>query len=169
MPDQLEEQRLEDQLATFTDHLLAMEPGQEPDLASQEETLHRLQKTVQQLKHAGEFPPPDREFAARLKSRVLEEWEQARFPQKSSLAQPQPVSLFQRLAHRFLPSNQRGLTLRLVLAMFAVLLLTLVLLPKMSTPTPGSAGSGSLWQPVVGIVGLLCATLIVWLLQKKRE
>jgi hypothetical protein len=171
MPEYSEDRRLDDQLANFTDQLLSHESGDKPQPSIQDETLEKLQKTVIQLKRAGEeVPKPDSEFAARLRIVLLEEWQKMESRRKT-----EPVkrvhflqSLSEQFKNLFSVRPTQTLFLRFGMVVVGVLVLLLFIFPVDTPEVTGSAGLGSLGWPVIVLIGILCIG-IIWFLRRKDK
>lgn len=171
MPEYLENRRLDDQLANFTDRLLNHESGDKLQLSDQDETLEKLQRTIVQLKYAGGVEAqPDPEFSAHLHAILLEEWRKMEAARKVNPAKGQCFlqSLSQQFKDLFSVKRSQTLSLRFGIVAIGVLLLLLLVLPLDNGAITASAGLGSLGWPVIVGLGILCIGIIWFLLRKGK-
>jgi hypothetical protein len=169
MSEYLEDRRLDDQLADFTDRLLNHESGDNTQSFSQDEALEKLQKTILQLEHAsGEGNQPDSQFATRLRTVLLEEWRRTTSGRKTEPAKGTHFlqGLSQQFKDLFRVRHTQTLFLRFGMVAVGVLVLLLFILPVNNGEITGSAGLGSLGWPVIVVFGILCIG-IIWLLRRK--
>jgi hypothetical protein len=171
MPELLEDHRLDDQLADFTDRLLNHESGDNPQSSTQDEALKKLQETVLQLKRAsGEVTQPDPAFAARLRAVLLEEWHKMESGRKAESAKgPHFLQSFsEQFKDLFRVRHTQTLLLRFGMVAVGVLVLLLFILPINNGEITGSAGLGSLGWPLVVVLGTLCIG-IIWYFRRQNK
>lgn len=159
---------IEDQLADFTDRILAEEKVEQdeatfaPDL-----DLRALQQTSLQLKDAFGDETLDEVVIQRMQRNIIKQWRQQEEETR--------VTAWQKLTDFFKGNNQKWqsqrsrqrLTMALSLATLAVLLL--VTLPFMNNPgsgQPGASGQNPSVFILVAFGGLIL--LALWLLRRKR-
>jgi len=167
MPDETaQDRRIDDELAAFTDQVLARQADDEPQLAPEHEDLRQLQETVLRLKRVRTASQPSPDFAARLRALLKQEWQ--RNGPRPQPASPQPASLLQKVRRFFESSRPRMLALQFAAIAVVLLVVALFVTPLSGgAPLTAAAGVGAVLKPVVLVLGLLLALLVIWLARPK--
>jgi len=168
--DQDHEQRLDDELAEFTDRLLSGEVKDERRESAQTPELRALEGTVTSLKQALVERPADPVIAERVQARLASEWK------ASGHVQPRQAlharrSWISRLASRIERSSTRPRLYAFRYAVVVILILVgvLILSPSLDASLTGMAGGMGGWIPLllVGIVAI--AAILVWFFTRHRS
>jgi len=164
-------QYLDDELARFTDRLLAGEPPDTQESAGVDTELLEMQKTAARLNHAFGSGQPDRAMADRVRANLASEWSRV-------FSRPRTASVWRNLRQGVSTVGggvrSASPTRRIVgWAFAAVVLIALVLLLPLdlSGELAGSAGQQSegVINPVFLVGGLVVLGGVVWwLLRSKR-
>jgi hypothetical protein len=167
MPDETaQDRRISDELAAFTDQVLARQADGEPQLAPEHEDLRQLQETVLRLKRVRTASQPSPDFANRLRALLNQEWQR-------NGANRQPASLprasfLQKVRRFFEQSRPRMLVLQFAAITVVLLVVALFVTPLSGgAPLTGAAGVDAVIKPVVLVLGLLLVLLVIWLARPK--
>ena len=159
---------IEDQLADFTDRILAEEKVEQDEATfAPNPDLRALQQTSLRLKDAFGDDALDEEVIQRMQRNIIKQWRQQEVEKR--------VSVWQKLTGFFKGNDQKWqsqrsrqrLSMALSLATLAVLLL--VAIPFLNNPgsgQPGASGQNPSVFVLVAFGGLVLLTL--WLLRRKR-
>jgi len=163
-----DERWLDEQLAEFTDRLLAAEPDLQPSASDAE--LRALQEMVVRLKRLLADPQADPQTVERLRVRILAAWQHQ---QGAAPASGGPRRSFVERLKTWLPSSA-GRRSRLALGLSLVTLAVIGLLLAVFLPAPvpsgwsgTAAGGGAVWQLAV-LAGLLFLVGLFWLWRSRR-
>jgi len=167
MPDETtQDRRINDELAAFTDQVLARDASGEPQLAPEHEDLHQLQEMVLRLKRVRTAGRPSPDFAARLRALLNQEWQ--RNGPRHQPASPPGARFLQKVRRFFEQSRPRMLALQFTAIAVVLLLVALFATPLSGdAPLTGAAGVDAVLKPVVLVLGLLLALLVIWLARPK--
>lgn len=166
--------QLDERLAEFTDRLLdgSATEVEELEMATQNQELLELQKIVSLLGSQARKQQPEEAMAARIKSRLVDEWEKhgpgSQVPPEKS-RQPwwriAPTKPAQR------PRGRQRQVFALALAGAALVVLLLLLPLVLLSPPDGSTvtGAASIAPPIILIVGFLVGGTLLWLLSRNRK
>jgi hypothetical protein len=145
-----EAKRLDDQLAEFTDQILAGGDETQMDEVLDQAELMELQKTVLRLKTAAQAARPSRAVTARVRAQLLLEWKKGRQPEH-------PLSKFFTWSWPRL-ALAGGLAVLSVIAIF-----TLFFSTPLGAPLMGTAEGPSVWAIVIILAGIVVIGLLFWL------
>jgi len=167
MPDETaQDRRISDELAAFTDQVLARQADGEPQLAPEHEDLRQLQETVLRLKRVRTAGRPSPDFAARLRALLNQEWQ--RNGASPRPASPPRAGFLQKVRRFFEQSRPRMLALQFTTIVVVLLLVALFAAPLSGgAPLTGAAGVDAVIKPVALALGLLLALLVIWLARPK--
>jgi len=165
----LDDQNLDDQLAAFTDRLLAKE-GSEGDLdLSPNPELRELQETLVLMKMAAGDTQPGQDMADRIRNNLVAEW-------RESGIEKQPVSLWERV-RQFSPfhktawqstvSRQRTFALSFAVALAAVVVAAVfVVSPSTEINLLATAGGQFAFLGTI-VVGIIAGAIMLWARRSK--
>lgn len=157
------ERWLDEQLAEFTDRLLASEPGLQPSAADPE--LRALQEMVARLKRLLADPQLDPEAIERLQAQILVTWQ--RQHRETSAADEPRRSFSERLRTWLAPAPSRRSRWALGLSLVAIAALGLLLALFLPADAPlgwlGTATGDEAFWPLAVLAGLLLLVGIIWL------
>lgn len=157
---QLDDQRLDNQLAEFTDRLL--QGAKDVSLSTQDAELRALQNTVKMLKTAVVDDQPSQEVAGRIGASLQREWQKQHPVRKNDDA----LASFKQFLRR--PGRVAPRTFALgFAAMFVLALVIFYLSPALSSPPTGTAGGSSGLIPLAAIVVVVVVGLI-WFWRSRR-
>jgi hypothetical protein len=169
MSDDPNNQRLDDEIADFTDRLLSQSPDSavQGDPQKGAEELVRLQQTVLQLKQAAPNQSPPPSLVARLRLAILSEYRRMQnSTEQVNRAQPGAHSFWKKLVDGF-RQQPRRLSMGLTVVTVAALAITLLFFPS-DQSLPATAGlTGYRFWGVLGL-GAVCVAIVVWLLREKK-
>ena len=145
-PGNMEEQKLDDQIAEFADQALATDEEINMDNTSQTSDIFRMQKTILALKSAVKSAQPDEDVRARTRAKLLLAFEKES-PKEKLIPTPRKVT-------------------KVVFASgLALLILVGLILPsyyETNTPLTGTAEGSPIWLPFVILAGIAIIVFIVW-------
>ena len=158
---------LEDQLADYTDRILAKEAVKQDEATfAPDPDLRALEQTALYLKQSFENDDPDETVIQRMHNNIIGQWQQ----EKSKVSEP----VWQKWIETFKPSEQRWQSqksrqrLYLAFSLVALIGLMLVSIPFMNitgSNQPGASGQNLNVIVLVSFGGLIL--LVVWLFRRR--
>jgi hypothetical protein len=142
---------LDDQLADFADQVLAGENETSMDALPNQAELAELQKTILKMKTAVRAAHPSPETSARMRTRLLQAWEQEKQPVRppsKRFTWPWPLPRFALVGG---------------LAVLSILGLLVLLSAPAGTPLMGTADGSPILALLSIIVGLVIISVFLWL------
>lgn len=167
---ELNHKDLDDQLAEFTDQLLAMEAGQEPNIHAQDPELVELQETVILLREAIGGKLPEKQTANRIRANLIVQWNILGLGKEDR----QKDSWIEKLRQRFRaipPPKPRNAALSLVAAAIILAIFVVLLTPELDGDLVGTSGMAELptWAPIVAVLVLLILALVWWFIRSRKQ
>lgn len=164
-----DERNLNDQLAQFTDRVLAGQPLErsESEIAGD---LSDLQAVILEIHRTVSHDPPDRELASRIQRNVLTTWreELERSASKRSLfSRIAPIFSSQQTGWR--SSSQRRRRLAGQIALAAVIVLAILIPLAQSQGGLPAAATGETGTAIVVFLILAIGSLTAWLLWDRKK
>jgi hypothetical protein len=157
-------------LAKLADRLMSGAPSGTGDLPPKEEDeeLHKLGKTLLQMRRLRQNGKPPAASQQKIRSRLVAEWRKA-----GPTAQPNGWQKL--LGWIRQPGWSSAGRQRRVYAFSAVALTVIVLIvavavsPTINTNVFAAAGQGSAWLPIALALGLVGALIIIGLIRRKKK
>ena len=163
MPEHLEPeaQHLDDQLAEFTDRLLAGEKAEEFPMSTSNTELASYQEVVQRMQRSVVVPPAPA-LREKIRARLVAEWKNAGFQQAAS------PGVQRRGWLRLTRGGRRQTLYRFAFVMVVVLLASFFLFPLDSGLSGTSGGQSSLVFFIVIILVFLLG-FFLWVFSRRRR
>jgi hypothetical protein len=143
-------QKLDDELAEFTDRVLSDRDETEMELeaSTNQVELAELKKTILRMKAAVRTADPSGTAKARVRARLLSEWKKTGQPSSKRLNWPWSLP---RLS---LVGGLAVLTLAGIVTFFS---------SPISTPLVGTAEGAPVWALIFIVVGIVIISIFLWL------
>ena len=159
---------IEDQLADFTDHILAEEKVEQDEATfAPDPDLRALQQTSLQLKEAFGDDTLDEVVIQRMQRNIIKQWRQQEEETRATVWQ-KLTDLFKGNDQKWQSQRSRQ-RLNMALSLAALVVLLLVAIPFMNNPgsgQPGASGQNPSVFVLVAFGGLIL--LALWLIRRKR-
>jgi len=145
-----DEQKLDEQIAEFTDLVLGVDEEVEMNDIDQTDEFVRLQKTILQMKAAVQLARPDETTRARIHRNLL-------------------LATDQKSHEKELRGRKRFSGIAMASGFALLVLLGVILLPLsgVNTSLPGTADGSPAWVPFAIIAGMIGIAIITWLNRKR--
>jgi hypothetical protein len=144
---------LDDKLSEFTDLILSSGDKNKVQETVDDDDFSELQRTAIRMKAAARMARPSSAASARVRTRLLKEWDQ-----QAAQSKRQTFKSFFRPLPRFAMASGLAALLLLSIVTFAV---------PAGTPLVGAAVKLQAWTPLFVFLGLILVGLLIWFDHRK--